>query len=157
MVLGIVGIIVGVIGVAASFLTYSWGKNAGRRETERAARLSAQTSLRQVIIDARTFFNDWFAPITYGTGWTADKACIQEAGNWVQAIKSTKKATKPHLKEHQKRKVDEIVSKWGHDYLIFAKACRHRYPDLQKETAQTLQSWFNGDLENAVKQELSEE
>lgn len=157
VILGIVGIVVGVAGVAVSFLTYSLGKSAGRSETERAVRLSAQMSLRDVIGKARTFFNDWFAPITYDAGWTADKDRIEEAGNWVQAIKSTKEATAPHLETHQKDKLDQIVEKWGGDYLIFAYACRHEYPEKQKETAQELQEWFGEDLQNTIDQELSKE
>ena len=154
--LDIIGWIVGFLGIAATFLTYSWGKAAGRKETERSIRLDSLTSIRREIIEARQAFNDWFAPITTSTGWTADPAMAQEVGKKVDAINTTYRAIRNHLTLTQRVATENLVSKFGNDYLEFSFACKRHYPDEQKQKAKEVRQWFAGELETTLNEILTE-
>lgn len=152
----VLGYLLAIAGILATILAYFLGKAGGRRETERSARLNALTLLRREIVDARQYFNDWFAPITVGSGAMSDPNFAQEAGKKIDAIKVTFSAVREHLKEGQRDATEELIREFGSNYLQFAYACRHKYPDKQKEIAEAMQEWFAVDLQVTLNEVLTE-
>lgn len=154
---GIFALLAGLlVTVVCSYVFYNKGKTAGSKETERAIRLDSLTSLRREIIEARQYFIDWFAPITTGTGWTADPDLSQEAGKKVDAIKTTCRAVQSHLHPTQAEAVGNLVRKLGSDYLEFAHVCKQQLPDAQRQKAEEMQRWFSGEFDNTLNRTLTE-
>ncbi len=152
----IIGAALGLGGMAFSYWMYRKGEAAGRKETERSIRLDSLASLRREIIEARQFFNDWFAPLTTGTDWKADPDMATDAGKKVDAIRITCRAVQCHLGSAQTEVVGSLVNKFGSDYLEFSYACKHRLPDLQKQKAEEMQRWFAHELEEILNNVLTQ-
>ena len=152
----VLGYLLAILGILATFVAYVLGKAAGREETDRATRLDSLSSLRREIEEARQHFNDWFAPLMVSSGSMADPALSEEVGKKVDAIKITFRAVRVHLKQEQRDATEELLRRFGEDYLQFSFACKRNYANKQREIAVSMQDWFAGSLQDTLNEVLTE-